>query len=184
MSAVQGFLHVRRRQWRTSAEGRVASPFQPLHLQGSVNLQPLDPFDPCVLVIVREGPEAPVTGVVTGRQMPLADVVDRVPGPSQQLGVADPIQKLPVEDSVEVAHVGQEAVIVGIQARQQRGARRGAQGSRREGRSKPHAVRRQAVHARCAHHRVAAAAQGVMAVLIGQQQQDIGAMFGHGYQPL
>jgi hypothetical protein len=39
--------------------------------------------------------------------------VDSVPSPNQLLGVADLVQQLPVEDPVEV---GQEAVIVGIQA--------------------------------------------------------------------
>ena len=57
-------------------------------------------------------------------------MVDSVPGLVKQLCVGNLLQQLPVEDPVEVAHVGQEAVIVGIQARQQRGARRGAQESR------------------------------------------------------
>ncbi len=75
-----------------------------------------------MFVIVREGPEAPVTGVVASRQMPLADRVDSVPGLVKQLCVGNLLQQLPVKDPVEVAHVGQEAVIVGIQAHQQRGA--------------------------------------------------------------
>ena len=112
-----GFLHVHRRQRRTSTEGGVASPFQPLHLQCPINVQPLRPFDARMFVIVRERPEAPVTGVVTRRQMPLANVMDHIAGPGQQLRVADPVQQLPVKDPVEVAHVGQQAVVVGIQSR-------------------------------------------------------------------
>ncbi len=44
-------------------------PFQPLHFQCPVDIQPLHSFGARMFVIVREGPEAPVTGVVASRQV-------------------------------------------------------------------------------------------------------------------
>lgn len=49
-----------------------------------------------------------------GRQVPLADVVDRISGPDQRLSVAVPIQQLPVENAIEIAPVDQQAMVVDI----------------------------------------------------------------------
>ena len=124
--------------------------------------------------------DVPVEAVLLGPpllvHMPLADVVQGVAAGPQQTGEGGDVRRQAPAPRRRDVGVDHHAVVVGIAPGEQRGARRRAHRRGGVGEIEGRPLAREPVQVGRLADRVAVAAQGILAELIGEKQDDVGSV--------